>query len=236
MNSSVRRILVLCVVLLVVYGAGTVLRGRLGIAFDAESVRDYVLGLGPMAPALFVFIVAGRSLLGLPSQIVLIAAGLCFGTLLGALVGGTGLMLSGLALFAFARYAGRDVVERRLGGKAGGILQFTGRRTGIAAFALMFGYPISPLSPLQAAAGWTPIPVANFALAAFLGGLIRAGVFAYFGDALTDASWAALLAPLGVLALVLAVPLAFPAGRAWVRGLFGAGDRESEVPRSESGP
>jgi len=220
MNPTARRLLVLCAVLLAVYAAGGLLRGRLGIEFDAESVRDWVLGLGPSAPLVFVFVVAGRALLGLPSQIVLIAAGLCFGTALGALVGGAGLMISGLFLFGLARYSGRDVIERHLGERVQRILAFTHRRTGVVAFALAFGYPISPLSPLQAAAGWTPIPLVNFGVAAFVGGSIRASIFAYFGDALVEASWGALLAPLGVLAVALAVPLAFAEGRAWLRSLF----------------
>ena len=64
------------------------------------------------------------------------------------------------------------------------------------------------------------MPMTNFLLAAFLGGLLRASVFAYFGNALTEASWAALLAPLGVLAIVLTVPLCFESGRDWLRNLF----------------
>lgn len=220
MKSTARRMLVVCVLVLAVYAAGGLLRERLGIEFDAESVRDYVLALGPAAPLIFILIVAGRALLGLPSQIVLIAAGLCFGTVVGSIVGGTGLMISGTFLFAVARYAGREVIEKRLGEGAQRVMNFTSRRTGIVAFTLAFGYPISPLSPLQAAAGWTPIPVPNFLVAAFVGGLLRASVFAYFGNALTDASWGTLLAPVAVLALALAIPLTFAEGRAWLRDVF----------------
>ena len=227
MNQTARRFLIVCLILVVVYAAGTVLRTRLGIEFEAEAVRDFVLDLGPAAPLLFVFIVAGRAILGLPSQLVLIAAGLCFGTVVGALVGGAGLMLSGIACFAAARYAGRDAIEKRLGDGVQKILNFTSRRTGVVAFSLAFGYPISPLTPLHAAAGWTPMPLVNFVAAAFVGGVIRAAVFAYFGDALVEASWTALLAPIGVLGVVLAIPLAFAEGRAWLRDVFlGSGEPE----------
>ncbi|MEM9174400.1 MAG: VTT domain-containing protein [Myxococcota bacterium] len=234
MHPTVRRLLIVCAILAVVFTAGTILRNQLGIAFEAEAVRDYVLGLGPAAPILFVFIVAGRALLGLPSQLVLIAAGLCFGTGVGALVGGAGLMLSGTAVFAAARYAGRDVIEQRLGDGVQKILNFTSRRTGIVAFSLAFGYPISPLTPLHAAAGWTPMPFANFMTAAFFGGVIRAAVFAYFGNALVEASWTALLAPLAVMALILAIPLAFAEGRAWLRDVFvGRGDDSAAQATSD---
>jgi len=222
MQESVRRPLFLIAVVAGVYVAGTFLRNELGIELDATSVREFVLGLGPLAPLLFVFLVTFRAFLGLPSQVVLIAAGLCFGTVLGSIVGGAGLMFSGLFLFGVARYAGRDVIEKRLGPRVKHILDFTTRRSGAAALALACGYPISPLSPIHAAAGWTPMPIPNFMVAAFVGGLIRSAVFAYFGDAMTEASWGALLAPLAVLVVALAIPLLFPAGREWLRGLFGA--------------
>jgi uncharacterized membrane protein YdjX (TVP38/TMEM64 family) len=135
-------------------------------------------------------------------------------------VGGAGLMLSGLFLFLVARYAGRDVIEKQLGPRVRGLLDFTSRRRGAVAFALACGYPVSPLSPLHAAAGWTPMPIANFIASAFAGGMIRAAIFAYFGDRLTDASWSSLAAPLLVFAVSITLPLAFPKGRAWLRHIF----------------
>lgn len=223
MNPLTKRLLVVSAAVVLVYAAGTAIRASLGITFDAASLRDRMLELGPAAPLLFVVVVAARSLLGLPSQIVLVAAGLCFGTVVGSVVGGAGLTLSGLALFAGARYAGRDVIERRLGDRVGGVLDLTRRRSGVVFFAFAFGYPISPLSPLQAAAGWTRMSTAGFVVAAMLGGMLRAAIFAGFGDALIAASGRALLAPLALLAAALALPLTTAAGRAWLRDLFGRG-------------
>lgn len=231
MSRLVRRLLIVALVVGFLYVAGGQLRASLGIDFDVESVRRFAQGLGPTAPLLFVLVVAGRSLLWLPSQVVLIAAGLCFGTLVGTFVGGAGLMLSGLALFAGARYAGRDAIEERFGARVRPLLAFTERRSGAVAFGLACGYPVSPLSPLQAAAGCTAMPVPNFVVAAFLGGLIRAGVFAYFGHALAQTSAAALAAPLLVFGAMSAVPLAFPSGRRWLRGLFAKpGEPKTERP------
>ncbi len=228
MPSTLRRLLIAFAILSFTFAVGGWARERLGIELDVDSVRHFANGLGPMAPLLFIFVVAGRSLLWLPSQVVLIAAGLCFGTVVGAIVGGTGLMISGLFLFGVARYAGRDVIEKQLGPRVRGLLQFTSRRTGAVAFALACGYPVSPLSPLHAAAGWTAMPVLSFVVSAFAGGLIRAAIFAYFGNGLADASWSSLAAPLVVFALALGVPLAFPGGRAWLRDIF--------VPKSTADP
>ena len=234
LRERLRRPLAIGLVVVAVYALGTHLRTTLGVEFTPESVQQWVLGLGPIAPVIFVFVVALRSLLGLPSQIVLIAAGLCFGTAVGAVVGGAGLMLSGLFLFSVARYAGREVIEKRLGPRARHVLDFSSRSSGAVAFALACGYPVSPLSPLHAAAGWTPMPVApNFVASAFAGGLIRATIFAWFGDALTEASLGALLMPLALLGVALAVPLLFPGGRKWLRNVFTPPARIEVAPPNE---
>src|SRR5690606_11362416 len=112
--------------------------------------------------------------------------GLCFGTGLGALVGGAGLMMSGLFLFLLARYAGRESIEHRIGARGRTLLAFASRRQGALALALASGYPLSPLSPLQAGAGLTPMPLASFVLAAFAGGTVRASTYAFFGDAMLE--------------------------------------------------
>jgi uncharacterized membrane protein YdjX (TVP38/TMEM64 family) len=220
MHPTLRRVLIVFAGLAFLFFAGGSVRQSLGIEFDVESVRAFADGLGPWGPFLFILVVAGRTILWLPSQVVLIAAGLCFGTVVGAIAGGAGLMLSGLLLFLLARYAGRESIEARVGPRLRGLLDFMTRRTGAAAFALACGYPITPLSPLQAAAGLTPMPISNFIPAAFAGGMIRAAVFAYFGDALIDASWSSLATPLLVFGLAVAIPFTFPSGRAWLRDIF----------------
>jgi uncharacterized membrane protein YdjX (TVP38/TMEM64 family) len=207
--------MVLIVMLLL--AAATALRRTLGLDLDVESVRAFADGLGPAAPVLFVALVAGRALLALPSQVVLIVAGLCFGTFVGALVGGTGLMLSGLALFLMARYAGRATIEQRLGPPFGRLLDLAGRRAGALALALGCAYPIAPLSPIQAAAGLTPMTVLLFVLGAFAGSFTRAATFAYFGDALVGSSLTGLVWATLAFLTILLIPLAFPRGRAWLR-------------------
>ena len=221
MSPTLRRFLVAAlagsVLVALVFGFGGWARAQLGIELDIESVRTFAAGLGVAGPLLFVLLVAGRSFLALPSQVVLIAAGLCFGTFVGAIVGGTGLMLSGLALFLFARHAGREAVERRLGARGRHLLGFASRRSGAITLAIASGHPITPLSPIQAAAGLTPMQLASFVPAALIGGVVRAAIFASFGDALLHAGWSLSLYAAVLFLLVAAIPLAFPAGRTWLR-------------------
>jgi len=220
MSLTRNRLFITAAVLALVVLVGGWARDQLGIDLDVDSVRDFAEGLGAAGPVLFVFVIAGRSLLALPSQIVLIAAGLCFGTLVGTVVGGVGLTMSGLILFITARYAGRDSIEQRIGKRGKRILEFASRRSGAAMLAIACGYPITPLSPIQAAAGLTPMPIPNFVIAAFVGGSIRASIFAYFGNALVDASTADMLIASCAFVLILATPLVFPTGRTWLREIF----------------
>jgi uncharacterized membrane protein YdjX (TVP38/TMEM64 family) len=221
MPSTLRRWLVVLIALAALLALGSQLRAQLGIDFDVESVRDFAESLGPMGPLIFVGVVALRGFLALPSQVVLIAAGLCFGTTVGTMVGGAGLMLSGLGIFLAARYAGRSEIEKRFGRRLGRLLDASGHGGGAAVLAIGSGYPISPLSPLHAAAGLTSMTVGLFVVAAFVGGLIRASIFAYFGNAMTEASHGPLLYGTLAAIVILAIPFGFPRGRAWLRTVFG---------------
>jgi uncharacterized membrane protein YdjX (TVP38/TMEM64 family) len=203
-------------IVMLLFAAGTALRRTLGLDLDVESVRAFAEGLGPAAPILFVALVAGRAFLALPSQVVLIVAGLCFGTFVGALVGGCGLMISGLALFLMARYAGRAEIEQRLGPRFGRLLDLAGRRAGALALVLGCAYPIAPLSPIQAAAGLTPMTIPLFVVGAFTGSFVRAATFAYFGDAIVGSSLTALLGATLAFLTILLIPVTFPRGRAWL--------------------
>jgi membrane protein DedA with SNARE-associated domain len=64
------------------------------------------------------------------------------------------------------------------------------------------------------------MPLVHFVISSFIGGAIRASIFAYFGNALTQASWTSLAAPVALFGFALAVPLAFPSGRLWLRDLL----------------
>lgn len=227
MSSALRRLAVVAVIVASFLGASFWLRSSLGVELEVESIRSLAERMGPAGPILFVGLIAGRIFLGLPSQVVLIAAGVCFGTWLGSFVGGVGLMLSGIAAFFAARYAGREAVERRLGPRLGRLLEVGGHRAGAFALALGTGYPIAPLSPIQAAAGLTPMSIGLFIPAAFVGGSARAATFAWFGDAITDWSLrGAVLASLAFAGVVL-LPLCFRGGRDWVRNLLRPTDLET---------
>lgn len=217
MSNLLRRLAVVGAVLALLVLFGAELRDRLGLELEIEALRRFAESLGPLAPFLFVFVVAGRALLWLPSQVVLIAAGLCFGTVVGAVVGGTGLMLSGLALFALARYAGGEGVEKRVGRRGRALFELAALRRGAVVLALASAYPLIPLSPLQATAGLTAMPVSRFVLATFVGATGRAATYAFFGDAMIELETHQVAGALVAVAILVLLPLAHPEGRRWLR-------------------
>ena len=204
-----------------VVSAGIVaLRGQLGIAFDPEALRDFVNGLGFWAPLGLVAVVTFRLPLGLPSQVVLLAGGLCFGTLAGTVYGALGLTLSAIILFAIARLVGRDVIERRIPERMRPLLEAANSNIGAAFLAVGTGYPFGPISAYHTAAGVTGISLLKFVLAVGCGAPVRAGTYTYFGSSLMSGDAGRILTASGILGLSALVPLLFPKPRRWVRQLL----------------
>ncbi len=199
-------------------------RSALGVEWSVESVRSLVDKLGLWGPVVFVALVALRTPLLLPSQLVLTAAGLCFGTLEGTLYGGLGILLSGLFAFAFTRWLGAEALRARVPAGFRRTLERGGTRGGAALLAVGTGYPVGPIALLHAAAALTSMPLAAYLVAAGLGSLTRAGTYAWFGSSLIEGRWVQVGLAGGVLCVSL-LPLLHPGVRVWIRRQF-----EAEVP------
>ena len=196
------------------------LREQLGIEFDPEALRDFVNGLGMWAPLGLIAVVTFRLPLGLPSQVVLIAGGLCFGTRAGTVYGAVGLTCSAVILFSIARLVGRDVIARRVPERLRPMLDAASSNIGAAFLAVGTGYPFGPISAYHSMAGVTGISFLKFVLAVSCGALIRAGTYTYFGSSLITGDIDRILIASGVIGLSALVPLLFPKPRSWVRQLL----------------
>jgi uncharacterized membrane protein YdjX (TVP38/TMEM64 family) len=196
---------------------GFFVRDRLGIELDPESIRQWILSAGPIAPVLCVAMVAGRSVIGLPSQLVLIVAGLSFGVFWGTVYGALGLEISGLATFQLARIAGRDAVHRKIPQKLRPIIARAGERPGALFIAVGTAYPIGVLTAYHGLAGVTSMNLGVFAFSLALGSTVRAGTYAYFGNSLMAGELNVILLATGIILILLIVPLFFPSGRAFFR-------------------
>jgi uncharacterized membrane protein YdjX (TVP38/TMEM64 family) len=213
----VRKILAFALVagLALLLHAGQEFRASAGIDWSPESLREYVRALGPIAPVAFLGMVTFRSLLALPSAVVLTAGGLVFGAWLGALLGALGLVASALWCFAAARLMGRDWVQSRIPERLRP-LEDRAESFGPPLIGLATAHPMGVMTPLYFAAGLSRIRFAPFLAACALAGPIRAALYAGFGSQLTELWSPRFWVATGVLAAAAVLPLLHPRVRAWL--------------------
>jgi len=209
------RIAALVIVLVV---AGQLLRVQIGLDPSVDAVRAWAEGLGWRAPAAFLALVIVRQLVLLPAVILLTAGGLIFGGVLGTMLGGTGIIVSGLGNFVLARRFGDQLVPgewrprlRRLTARGSApVMMFTGLAT---------AHPIGPLLAAHWTAGCSTIATSTFLLVIVPTSYARAAALATFGSTLTEWGSAPALGLAAVLAALIVIPLAIPSVR---RRLFPA--------------
>jgi len=205
-------------VLALLVGVAWFARTRLGITWDLDGLRQLVDGLGVWGPAAFIALVTFRTVLFVPSQLALIAGGICFGTTGGTLFGALGLLASGLLVFVLTRWLGADAVRSRVPAGVQRALAAAGSRGGAALVAIGTGYPVGNVTGYHAAAALTPMRVDVFTAAVAIGSLGRAWTYAFFGNAILERSTAELVAiAVGVGLAATLLPLLHPRVRAWAR-------------------
>lgn len=200
------------VTLTVVAVAAVAARLFLDVEWSLESLRALVAGLGAWGPAVFVLLLALRSILLIPSQVLLIAAGVCFGAGPGTLYGAIGVTLSGALAFGVARWLGREALLSQVPPRIRAFLDGAGQRGTAAVVFLGTAYPVGPITAYHAGAALTGMAVPSFLLAVAPAAVIRAGVYTLFGSRLGEGDVAGSLILGGVL-ILLAAPLAVPSWR-----------------------
>jgi uncharacterized membrane protein YdjX (TVP38/TMEM64 family) len=210
-------------ILALLLGVAFFARTRLGISWDLDGLRAFVERLGTWGPLAFVGVVTFRTVLFVPSQLALIVGGICFGTTGGTLYGAIGLLASGLLVFVLTRWLGAEAVRSRVPAAAQRALAAAGSRGGAALVAVGTGYPVGNVTGYHAAAALTPMRLDVFALAVAAGSLLRAWIYAFFGNAILERSTAELVAiALGVGLAALLLPLLHPRVRLWARARWQA--------------
>ncbi len=210
-----RRRFLVATALAIALAIGWYLRARSGIEWDVETARELVARMGFWAPGIFVFLVAFRLIFLVPSQVMLVAAGVCFGFLWGTIYGAVGLTLSGLMAFGLARYLGGDTLRERVPSGLQQALDVASRRTGAIVVTIGTAYPIGPLTGYHIGAGLTSMSLSLYLSALVLGALIRASLFTFLGSRVAELgireAWPAFL-----IVLLFFLPLLHPRIRRWV--------------------
>jgi len=210
-------------------GVAITLRRALDIEWTAESIRDFVAGAGVWGPIVYILLFAFRIAILVPSQFMLLAAGILFGATLGTVYGAVGLTISGLINFGLVRFAGADAIVNIASVTVAAL-------TGLdeQAVARATGYRGGPSTAIQLAAAITGMTLATFLFSVLVGALVRAATYSYFGNALLEGQ--SLFIAGAFFAAAFVIPLLIPRSRAWLVASFGAERARREAPPEETSP
>ena len=176
------------------------------VEWTQEAFQSYLAGLGPLGPAILVGAMAMRPFLGLPSGLILLTAGLLFGTVAGTFYGALGGTLGAVLALGVARALGREAVQRRIGASLAAFDDYLTHR-GPLWLAAYTAVPISLLSPVYFTAGVTRMRAAPFTLAIAIGFVPRAGLYTFLGNTFREPSVVNLAIASGLVIVALATVL-----------------------------
>jgi uncharacterized membrane protein YdjX (TVP38/TMEM64 family) len=214
MKLQTRRIVVVLACLLAAMAGATWARTAYGIEWSPAAMRELVARAGLWGPLVFIVLISLRPILVIPSQVFMISAGICFGTIPGALYAALGITLGGVFTFGFTRWVGRDAVLARMPSGLRSTIENGGRAPALALLFLGVAYPIGPILWFCVAAALTGIALPTFTMAIFAGGFVRAATYTFFGSSLVDAQLHEMLLGGAAIGVVAMLPLLHPRLRA----------------------
>ena len=191
------------IVVLVVRPTPGAVRERVG------DVRDWVDGIGPLAPLLFIAVSAALTPLMFPGPLLAGASGLLFGTALGFPVSLASAVLGATIAFVIARSVAPATRSSSSAGPRLAALEELVSRRGFLSVLYARIAPGVPYTLVNYAAGLTRIPLAVFAAATALGAAPRAFAYTALGGSLGNlrspeaAVAVAVLVVMGTAGLVL---------------------------------
>ena len=214
-----RRLLVLAGLVLALIalarGAGV---GDLLSLEGLSRLRGWVEGLGALGPLAFIVGYALAVVSFVPGLPMTILSGLLFGPVWGTLYASIASTLGACGAFLIARYAARDLVERRVAtSPALARLDRAAAHHGFRLVLITRLVPVFPFNLQNYAYGVTGIGFGAYALTSWLGMLPATVAFTLAGGALGESGWDLqwILPWLGVAGVLLALLSLLPR---WLRG------------------
>ena len=180
------------------------------IALESLVSMARTLDESPVAPlvVLLAYVIGG--LLVVPVTALIIATGMVFGPLLGAVYALSGALLSAALTYSIGKRIGRHSVRKLAGSRLNRITRRLARK-GTMAIAIVRLLPIAPFSVVNAVAGASHIRFREFMLGTALGmspGIIATVVFVdRVAAAVTDPGLATVLMLVGFAALIVAAAM-----------------------------
>jgi uncharacterized membrane protein YdjX (TVP38/TMEM64 family) len=176
-------------------------------SFRPDRIQGILGGAGALAPFLYMIIMAAAVVVSpIPSVPLDVAAGIFFGPLLGTVYSAIGALGGAVVSFLIARFLGREVIERFLGGHIN-FCQKCSDRLLMKVIILSRLLPIVSFDVVSYGAGLTKMSLKAFSVATFLGMLPLTFVYNYFGSVVMVSRGLALMLGLIMVFLFFAFPV-----------------------------
>ncbi|TFE29380.1 TVP38/TMEM64 family protein [Cohnella luojiensis] len=175
---------------------------------NPESIRNWVLSFGWIAPVLYIAMYIARPFILFPASVLSMAGGLAFGTWFGMLYTLIGAVTGAVLSFLVARKIGGGFFR----GKGDPRLEKIERameRRGFMMVLLLRIAPFVPFDLVSYAAGVARVPLRAFLPATIIGTLPGTFAYNFLGASLTKGSWKEIAIAGCVFAVALAIPFLF---------------------------
>jgi len=144
----------------------------------------YILGI--FGILLFILIMGIQGLLvPIPSEIVLLAAGMIWGLVGGGIMGVIGSMVAALLCYYISRKGGRPIAEKFVGKSAISLADDFIHKYGMSAIIIARLLPFIAFDPISYTAGLVDLDVKKYSLGTFIGAIPRAFFYSWLGSSLT---------------------------------------------------
>lgn len=168
---------------LVVFAALVVAFKYFNVAGLFAKSKDWIAGLGPWGPVMFILLYILACVLFVPGSVLTLAAGALFGVGWGSVYTSIGATLGATAAFLVGRYAARDWVAKRIEGneKFKAIDEAVGRE-GWKIVGLTRLSPVFPFSLLNYGYGLTRVSLRDYFFASWIGMMPGTVMYVYLGS------------------------------------------------------
>jgi uncharacterized membrane protein YdjX (TVP38/TMEM64 family) len=144
-----------------------------------------IILLGIWGIFLFIGVMAIQGLLvPIPSELVLLSAGIIWGFFWGGVIGIIGSMAAGLLCYYIAYKGGRPLAEKFVGESALNMADHFIEKYGTGAILVARLLPFVAFDPISYISGVLKYPIKKYTLATFIGSIPRAFFFAFLGASL----------------------------------------------------
>ncbi len=141
--------------------------------------------LGIIGIFLFIAIMAIQGLLvPIPSEIVLLAAGIIWGFIWGGIMGVIGSMVAAIVCYYVSKRGGRPIAEKFVGVSALNMADDLIQKYGTGAIVVARFLPFVAFDPISYASGLVEMDVKKYSLGTFLGSIPRAFFYSWLGASL----------------------------------------------------